>query len=276
MSYANILLQIDLDAFPTATVHLAARLADRYGARLIGAAAEGLRPPLVVDGVAVDDEATRTAERARIEAQLGTVEQRFRGLVGHLPDIDWRGGVAAPAANLLRHARAADLILLPRRPYHGDSDPLRTVDPAEIVVEAGRPVLVVPWGRETISARSVVVAWKNTREARRALRESVRFLASAEEVTLLGIQEPDATEPIKPELEDVAGYLRRHAVTANVSIRREIKGTVADELILAASAAGADLIVAGAYGHSRFREWVLGGVTRDLIRDAPVPCFFSH
>ena len=135
---------------------------------------------------------------------------------------------------------------------------------------AGPPVLAVPPG-VTFNAKRIVIAWKNTREARRAVWDALPLLTRAENVRVLCF----ASDPA-PEMSNVVERLRLHNVPAEAEVRAGTESSVADDLLAAAQAMGAGLIVAGAYGHSRLREWALGGVTQGLLRDAQLPVLFSH
>jgi nucleotide-binding universal stress UspA family protein len=145
-------------------------------------------------------------------------------------------------------------------------------------MRAGRPVLVVPPSVSALEGRRALVAWKDTREARRAVADALPLLAHAEEVLVVEAVSGDAEERDQAlrRAGDVAGLLARHGATARGEAL-EVRGrTVADELLLAAERHGADLVVAGGYGHARLREWAFGGVTRDLLARCPMCCLLSH
>jgi len=171
---------------------------------------------------------------------------------------------------VVSEARAADLLVVGRQA----EDVARSLDPGSVVLRAGRPVIVVPPNIDTLEAARIIVGWKDTREARRALRDALPFLQRAEAVTIVEVSETEARAHARAA--DVTRYLGRHKVQVGPSIAARTKGGVADELIRLAKVEGADLIVAGAYGHSRLGEWAFGGVTRDLLASSPVCCLFSH
>ena len=171
-----------------------------------------------------------------------------------------------------REARAADLIIVGARHTGGNLHDL--VDPGVILLRAGRPVLVVPAVVAPSQLHRVVVAWKDTRECRRAVHDALPFLQRANEVLILGIDEGQP-ETAKPHLSDVAAYLRRHKVAAVREVWRP-RGPVAAELLNLVRNENADLIVAGGYGHSRLGEWIFGGVTHELLASSPVCCLLSH
>jgi nucleotide-binding universal stress UspA family protein len=140
--------------------------------------------------------------------------------------------------------------------------------------EAVRPV--VPPAVRSLSARHIIVAWKDTREARRATWDALPFLCAADSVRVLEMTDEADPEPVRGRVGDVVRHLERHQVKAQGEVRNQREASAADEIILAAERDGADLIVAGGYGHARLREWVFGGVTRDLLRHCPTCCLLSH
>jgi nucleotide-binding universal stress UspA family protein len=178
-----------------------------------------------------------------------------------------------PSRALVRSARAADLIVMsPKSPGAA----ARTADPAEVVMTAGRPVLIVPNGASHFRGSAVVVAWKDTREARRAIADAMPFLLAADQVIVQAVCEDDAVEASAFQTDDVVANLKRHGVRASAKVTRIPAEGVAHELERVARLNGADLIVAGAYGHSRTREWVFGGVTDDLIHRPKCFVLLSH
>src|SRR5262249_22751403 len=151
------------------------------------------------------------------------------------------------------------------------------VDPGVILLRAGRPVLVVPEAVAPPQLRHVIVAWKDTRECRRAVRDALPFLQQADEVLIVAIDESEPASAAKKNLSDVAGYLRRSGVAAPPrEMWRRARGPIAAELLHLARDEGADLIVAGGYGHSRLGEWIFGGVTHELLGSSPICCMLSH
>jgi nucleotide-binding universal stress UspA family protein len=126
---------------------------------------------------------------------------------------------------------------------------------------------------EHIRAKTVLVAWKDTREARRAVADALPFLAKANEVVVATI-DTSRDESIRDSLDDVAAFLGHHGIKARTElIAGEADG---DRLLTFARSIHADLIVSGAYGHSRLREWAFGGVTRTLIEESGISRFMSY
>jgi nucleotide-binding universal stress UspA family protein len=147
-----------------------------------------------------------------------------------------------------------------------------------LLLESGRPVLAVPPGcKATMPPRRIVAAWKPTREAARAFHDAMPLFQRADRIDIV-IVNPSGGERGHGELPgaDIATHLLRHGVEVDVVVLPAGEDTVADELDRHVRDTGADLLVAGGYGHSRFLEWALGGATRQLLESASVPVLFSH
>jgi nucleotide-binding universal stress UspA family protein len=152
----------------------------------------------------------------------------------------------------------------------------RTLDPGGAVLKLGRPALVVPEAVETFRGEHVVIGWKDTREARRAVRDALPLLQRATQVTIVEACGPDDEKTALGRLDDVTRYLTYHQVKGGPKVMIEQKGSGASQLIHIARDERADLLVTGAYGHSRLGEWIFGGMTRDLLASSPICCLMSH
>ncbi|NZA27841.1 universal stress protein [Luteimonas sp. SJ-92] len=147
----------------------------------------------------------------------------------------------------------------------------------ELLLQSGRPVLVVPPGCATrMPARRVLLAWRPRREAARAMHDAMPLLAQAERVDVVVVDADEARDGGLQSGADVAHHLARYDIDANAVELPSGGRTVSSVLLEHARQMPAQLIVAGGYGHSRTREWVMGGVTRELLISAPVPVLFSH
>ena len=135
--------------------------------------------------------------------------------------------------------------------------------------------LVVPPDVESLQAENVVVGWKEARESRWAVLDAMPFLLKASRVCVVECDETGQERTV-PHVEDVSRYLERHGVKVVSRAPVHAVKSVADELVRVAKDEGADLIVAGAYGHSRLGEQIFGGVTRDLLSMSPICCLLSH
>ena len=273
MSYAALMVHVDIEPYSDRRVQLAVDLAERFHAALIGVAGWAPRPAFAAEGVVVDAEIT-AHELQDMKARLSDTETRFRAAARPLRQIEWRGALDFPIEVVVREARAADLLIVGRQPvaaawYHA-------LDPGSIVLRAGRPVLSVPQQIDRLSARRVVVAWKDTRECRRAVSDSLPILQEAEEVLLLEVCERGSEVDAVRHLDDVATYLVRHRVPVGAKAYLHAKGTIAAKLLAFAKDEKADLLVAGGYGHSRLGEWIFGGVTREFFDTSEICCLLSH
>ena len=254
-------------------MQLALALADRFQAALIGVAGLALRPAFAAGGVVVYCQPTEHECRAA-SARLDDMGKKFRVQGQHIKQIEWRAGIELPYELVSRETRAADLIIVGTR--HTGRNVHDLADPGVILLRAGRPVLVVPDTVAPLQLRRVVVAWKDTRECRRAVRDALPFLQQAKEILLVGIGEGEPESSAKRILSDVASYLLRHQVAAAHEIWRQARGPIATDLLRLVQDEKADLIVAGGYGHSRLGEWIFGGVTHELLASSPVCCMLSH
>ena len=181
-----------------------------------------------------------------------------------------------PAEQALPHAFVADLIVHGRTAQPQDAE--RSLF-AALLLSSGRPLLLVPPGEPPTAFERIVVAWKPTREAARALHDALPLLQRARSIDLLTVgSSPDAAEGPSRDHEQadaLVTHLALHGVTATAS--RVGRGDGTSRAILAfARERGAELIVAGGYGRSRVSEQVFGGVTRVLFEHAEVPVLFSH
>jgi nucleotide-binding universal stress UspA family protein len=272
VGYASVMAHFDLGPWARARGSLAAELADEYGAHFIGVAAEQTIAPIHAEGLPNVAEEVTEEERRRASGDLAAAKKIFDAVVGDRNDVEWRSAFAGPDQFLIEQARAADLVVVGRTATYDERDPNLGVSPALIAMECGRPVLVVPPEKDYLAARKVVIAWKDTREARRAVRDALPILKRASQVAVMTVSEALRDESV----EDVCSWLTRHGVKCRPSIQAERVTSVADALLDLADDIGADLIVSGAYGHSRMREWLFGGATRDLLEMSRACLLMSH
>jgi nucleotide-binding universal stress UspA family protein len=275
MDNKTVMVGLALDRRNDACLRVAGDLAERFGARIIGVAASDIRPPMYfADGdfaqKLLDEEA------AAIERRLSELEAEFRAAVERRATaLEWRSARALPVPYLLQQARAADILVIGAR-SETLVDPISAPDPSDLVMQAGRPLIVVPSTVEWLDLRSVLVAWKDVREARRAVFDALPILAAAKEVTIAEIPEQDGRRAeALAHVADVAAWLRSHGITANTGAP-EKAGGVTGQLENIAANIGAGAVIAGAYGHSRLREWVLSGVTRHLATESRRCAFLSR
>ena len=279
MTYATILVEAGADEDGQARIALAAGMARWFDALLIGVAARHLVVPVTapIAGPVLVDALLANEERA-IRKQLDAAQRQFRTIgAQHDQRIAWRSAIDDPVKVFAHESRAADLLVVGRRPEAAGNQPARHRDPGDVLMRAGRPVLVVPPGLSRLDAANIVIAWKDSREARRAVADALPLLKRAKSVLVLEMcGTARAQEDAKGAIDDVAEYLGRHGVTVSAEIRLLREGSLPAELLPAAERCGADLVVAGGYAHSRFREWVFGGLTKALLGHFPKCCLLSH
>jgi len=272
----TILVHVDDGPDARSRVDLARDLADRTGARLIGAAAAQPVIPVYApfaDGLVTIQPEVMKAAQAQIDRTVGDAKAVFDEAVSGHANVEWRASSSQAAEGFIaRQARAADLLVVGRRGAADSLDPILGLFPADVIMGAGRPVLVTPPKTERLLAKRILVAWKDAREARRAVADALPLLRLADDVFVASV----ASEGDTDSAADVVAALIRSGVPARALVEDTGRLSAGDALIETTRRAGADLIVAGAFGHSRTREWVFGGVTRDLLDHAPVCCLFSH
>lgn len=275
MDYKTVMVGLALDRSNDACLKVAGDLAERFGARVIGAAAADLRPPMYfADGdfaqKLLDEEAAAIARR------LAELEAEFHASVGkRAASVEWRSARGLPVPHMLQQARAADIIVVGAR-TETLVDPSAAPDPSDLVMQAGRPLIVVPPALEWLDLRSVLVAWKDVREARRAVFDALPIMAAATEVTIAQIPEKGSDPAAAAtEVADVAAWLRGHGIAANTVVPEATAGVVGQLEKIAANV-GAGVVIAGAYGHSRFRQWILSSVTRHLATESRRCSFLSR
>lgn len=280
MSYKDLL--VVLDAAPSARerIDLAAALAERFGAHLVGL--YPLPTPRrehlgYYDPALLDPLFSQLCEAARIAAA------KTREVFDHAADLrrlsaEWREIPEGPDASPALHARYADVTILGQLdPDRAETELIRP-RPEHVAIASGRPVLIVPYaGHFENVGRRVLIAWSATREAARAVADAMPLLASAEMVTVLTI-DARRTAAGHGELPgaDITLHLARHGVKAQIETTVSAGLPVGEVLLSRLADLGADLLVMGAYGHSRAREVLLGGATRSVLHSMTVPVLMSH
>jgi nucleotide-binding universal stress UspA family protein len=263
--YATLLVHMVVGRPNGAVLKVAGELANLFGARTVGIAA--CQPVQFISGAEYNNGAVVGILQDELQKETIATEAEYRAAFkpAH-PALEWRlsdAGLQLPDY-LAREARCADLIITSAASADR-FDSLRHVNIGEMIIRAGRPVLVVPHAGLSVPFQRVLVAWKDTREARRAIRDAMPLLKAAKEVTVVEIaSDSDASEALG-RVKDVTVWLESHNVKATPLVSQS-KGDDASCLDAILESQKADLVVAGAYGHSRLREWAFGGVTDSLLR----------
>lgn len=267
MAYKTLIAHLDVGKSNTELLRVATDLALRCDAGLVGIAA--CQPMLAAYGdgyVAVD---VIAACQEELESELHAAEAEFRAALKDSPvSVAWRSSYTTDALPhyLANEARCADLIvtsLATADPF----DPARHMRIGDLIMSAGRPLLVVPRTGARLPFDKSLVAWKDTREARRAVVDALPLLALAKQVTVLEIADQGDVSSALGRVQDVAHWLGHHGIKA-APMAVALQGDTAVQLAHILEEQEADLVVAGAYGHHRLREWAFGGVTHDLLLGA--------
>jgi len=279
MSYHSILVHVDDSPRCTERLDVAARLARTYDAELIGVYAVPTLPMTPSLSAMLPDTMVEHRLEETGEAQE-RAEGRFRAAASRvdLPFADWRAPAGDAIPVLVMHAHCTDLIVIgqrdPEAAHRGFQDDLATA----MLMQSGRPVLVVPYAfRSGTFGETAVVAWNGSRESARAVADAMPLLARASRVHVLSIVEDDEDAMGEKQADArVAAWLRLHGIDPVVR-HYDMPGTNPGELILSQVAdLGADLLVMGAYSHSRLQERVMGGVTRLMLEQMTLPVLMTH
>jgi nucleotide-binding universal stress UspA family protein len=281
MGLKNIGVFIDATSEGEARADCAAALAHECGAHLVGIhVVSAGRPQDQTDYLVVGEKAIRgwlAWEEAADEAVTTAVRRRFEAIcakrdVGAEFRLIRRGG---PDEDLILSSLHSDLVVIGRC----ELQELRGyLSPERLLLASGAPILVVPsdWKSESIG-KKILVGWNASREARRALADALPLLVAAPSVTLLVV---DSNKRVGRHGEepgaDIALYLARHGAHIEVEQVSSRGSPVGDIILTYAAEHGMDLIVIGAYSHARLVEVVFGGVTRRLLKQAPIPVLMSR
>ncbi len=276
MSYRSILVNLRLGQDNSRLLAVVASLADRFGAHVAGVAV--WQPIEVAYSDSVLAPELLRQDRQRRGEQAAAAEAEFRETMhGHGTSLDWHAWAAPPnlAGEVAVRARSADLIVTPVSRGQIGFEFSRPLNLGDLIMEAGRPVLIVPEATESLTLGHVLVAWKDGREARRAVAAALPALRAASHVTIAEIAPEDDLAQARRHLDDVGAWLSRHGITPEL-LPLAANGDDAGRLNLLAEDRAVDLIVAGAYAHSRLREWILGSVTHHLLQHSEICSLVTH
>jgi nucleotide-binding universal stress UspA family protein len=281
MSYKTILVHVNESEHNLARIKLAAHIAMKEEAHLIGAAATALPGEFYLGGVMGDGNAGLGVYLDFLREQAMNALAVFEGIAKKMgaTSVETRIVTDEAGAGISLHARYSDLVVI------GQTDPdeslpgLRADFPEYVVMNSGHPVLIVPYAGhfETVGKR-VLVAWDASIEATRAVTAAIPLLKSADivQVAIFNPQKSTKAHGDRPG-SDIALYLARHGVKVEVTQQKTAtEMDVGNALLSHAADFAADLIVMGGYGHSRFREVLLGGVTDTILKTMTVPTLMVH
>jgi nucleotide-binding universal stress UspA family protein len=281
MDYKTILVHLDSGARRSERLELAFTLAERYEAHLVGLfALSAMRLPAYVR--ADPSDALNAAQNRRRAESAREAEAAFRATAARHGGVksEWRASTADALSAVRLNARYSDLVIAGQRERERDAEEATGVAPEfvdELVLSCGRPVLLVPYaGRFHDAGKRVLVAWNASAEASRAIADALPLLVGAGSVNVIVFETGPAGDHGEEPGADAALYLARHGVKATVSRYGSPDVDVGSQILSRAADMGADLIVMGAYGHSRMRELILGGVTRTILESMTAPVLMSR
>jgi nucleotide-binding universal stress UspA family protein len=274
MPLKDILVYVDDSAQASGTVAAACSMALRHDAHLTGLAVN--RPPDIPGFAAIEipPSAVEILSQQRQES-LEKTQKVFNDAVnaaGLTGRSGWSEATGRPLESLSLRSRYADLTVISQNGPEGRGGGEDLVD--DLIMASGRPILVIPYiGAPAEIGRKVLVAWNGSREAARAVSDAMPILESADSIEIF-VVEPHGMGDIPGA--DIARHLAHHGLKATARKTAGLDIEVGDVLLNQVADSGADLVVMGAYGHSRMRELVLGGATRHLLEHMTVPVLLSH
>ena len=280
MTYKTILVCLTEKSSAEKLVNFATLVAEKFDAHLIGVhVAQEIEMHSTISPYISSDLLDRMAENMREESK--EYEKIFKACTGGKAMVsEWRPIKAradAVSEALIEHALPADLIIMAQPDDQHDAQGQHELH-RKLILGAGRPILVMPhFGTFETVGDKIILAWNGTRESARAAHDALPFMLTSKNVTILGVEGKNANEEdLRLYGHDLAVSLARHGVKSNVSNYRKGEIAVSDELLNAVSDNGADLIVMGAYGHSRVYDFVLGAATSGILAHMTVPTLFAH
>ena len=276
MSYKTILVHIAPGKHFEKRLETAIEIARNHDAHLIGlyVFSPYIPPGYIMAQMGAEIEAAQN--KIAVES-LSCAKEAFlkQTSAAGLDHVEWLAAYVEPVQAMSLHAQYADLVVI------GQSDPaddsgVAADFPERVVLATVRPVLILPNSGEFPSiGKRILVAWNASQEATRAIANATPFLRSAESVHVMAINAKNSKDDII-QSENMVRYLERLGISAEVRDLHGVEIDVGNELLSSASDLSADLIVMGCYGHSRLREWVLGGATHTILESMTIPVLMSH
>jgi nucleotide-binding universal stress UspA family protein len=272
----SILVHVDASASSRRRLQLAATLGRTFAARVTACyavASLGAEYPYIyVFGSAESVAVVRDRE----DANLASAKKAFDSVAEGNDGLQWAAPTGEPIRTMTLQGRYADLLILGQRdPADPPDAPLPSGFLESVLIDSGRPVLVVPHvGISRGFGKVAVVAWKNTRESARAVSAALPFLRRCERVHVFSCDETGGLEREAPL--EIERYLTLHGIPIQMLGREAVPQSVGEALLSAVAETSADFLVMGCYGHSRAREWVLGGATRTILSSMTVPVLMAH
>lgn len=284
----TILVPVSDGASAGAPLDVAFQVAARFGGHItalhvrsdpttaVPLVGEGMSGTMVEDMMSLAErQGAERAESAR--KAFDEAVARSGAIIASSPPTDnvsaeWIDMIGREEEQVAWRGRLADLVVV-ARPENGSEVPsLMTLNAG--LMESGRPMLLAPLKAPPAFGDRIAVAWNGSAEAGRAVGAALPLMRLASSVVILSIAEDERTTSATAG--ELAAYLAWHGITAEIRLLRPEGGNVADALLRECDAQGADMLVMGAYTHSRLRQLILGGVTRHVLHHAHIPCLLCH
>ena len=279
MAYKTILVHLDRMDRAENRIRIAINLAMAEDACLVGVSVIGVSTKSFYDARIYEKDPALASHLSFLEDRARGFTEAFIEKAKAVENLSYEGRVIDGEANysISIQARFSDLVVLGRANLEEEAPLVQPDFPEFVLMNAGRPVLIIPpdYEKESVGSK-VLVAWNATSEARRAVTDSIPLLKRADvvEVAMFNIDvEPEMRD--QNAISDFATFLSRHGVNAHMLEPQQARH-VGQALLSLAEKRGSDLLVLGGYGHTRFRQFLLGGVTRTILTDTKVPVLMSH
>lgn len=279
MSYKTILVHLDESERAQERIRIAAQIAKADEAHLVGAAMIGI-------STAVFEETDTAAQDPNLASHIEFLKTRAASAVAQFEQIARQVGVnsfegrivdgdAADGVSL--QARYADLVVVGQYDQDEPAPSVQPDFPQHVVMHSGRPVVIIPkQGTLASMGKRVLISWDASRGATRAVTDAIPLLQHADVVQLAIFNAETRTSPHGEDPgADLALYLARHGIQVEV-LQQQTSRDVGAALLTLAAEQASDLLVMGGYGHSRFRQMLLGGVTRSVLDEMTIPVMMSH
>jgi nucleotide-binding universal stress UspA family protein len=263
------------DRSNTELLAVVADLAQRFSAAVIGVWARQLSMHSSIMAIGPGEPRDHEPDKFRERAEV--LEAEFRTALSMVSNLRWRAQMTAGPTSqyVANEARAADLLVAAVEPGERIFSSSSEIEVTDLLMRCGRPILMAPAGAAGLKLARTLVCWKDSREARRAVADALPILKASQAVDVVELVSDHEIDPARSRLADVGDWLASHGVEASC-VATPLSGAESAQLAAIANDLEADLIVAGAFGHSRLREWAFGGVTRDLLVRAERCTLVSH
>ena len=276
MSYKTILVHVDPGKHCEKRLGIAIRLASNHGACLAGlyVFSPYLPPGYIMAQMGEEIEAAQN--KIAVES-MSRAEETFRKQTSAagLDNVEWHNAYDEPVHAMAMQAQYADLVVIGQSDSTDDSG-MAMDFPERLVLSSPRPVLIIPHTGDFPSVgKRILVAWNASQEATRAIANATPLLNSADSVYVMAVNCKSSKQEMLRS-DNMVRYLERLGIRAEIKDLQNVEIDAGNELLSRASDLSADLIVMGCYGHSRLKEWVLGGATRTILESMTVPVLMSH